>query len=126
MASYIWSIEPDRLVLDFDDEPEEQESSAVTPGSVEQKRVRSASSWRCGTGDESQKCGPRPDRSPEVGHSASNAAGHAACPNRRSRARLWGGIASADHCVKLPRSNSLRRWKAEIMGSLYDHEAAPG
>ena len=37
MASYFWSIEPDRLVLDFDDEPEEQESLAVTPGSVEQK-----------------------------------------------------------------------------------------
>ena len=37
MASYFWSIEPDRLVLDFDDEPEEQESPAVTLGSAEQK-----------------------------------------------------------------------------------------
>ena len=37
MASYFWSIEPDRLVLDFNDEPEERENSAVTPGSVERK-----------------------------------------------------------------------------------------
>jgi hypothetical protein len=37
MASYFWSIEPDRLVLDFDDEPEGQETSAVMPGSMEQK-----------------------------------------------------------------------------------------
>ena len=37
MASYFWSIEPDRLVLDSDDEGREQESPAVTLGSGEQK-----------------------------------------------------------------------------------------
>ena len=37
MASYFWSIEPDRLVLDFDNAPEEQGSPAATPGSGEQK-----------------------------------------------------------------------------------------
>jgi hypothetical protein len=35
MASYFWSIEPDRLVLDFDDEPEVHEGPAVAPGSLE-------------------------------------------------------------------------------------------
>jgi hypothetical protein len=37
MASYFWSIEPDRLVLDFDDEPDVQQSPEVTPDSGEQK-----------------------------------------------------------------------------------------
>jgi hypothetical protein len=37
MASYFWSIEPDRLVLDFGAEPEEQENSAGTLGSAERK-----------------------------------------------------------------------------------------
>jgi hypothetical protein len=37
MASYFWGVEPDRLVLGFDDEPKEKESPAVTPGSAEQK-----------------------------------------------------------------------------------------
>jgi hypothetical protein len=37
MASYFWNIEPDHLVLDFDDEPEEQENSAVKLGFGEQK-----------------------------------------------------------------------------------------
>jgi hypothetical protein len=37
ISSYFWSIEADCLVLDFDDEPEVQESPAVTPGSGQQK-----------------------------------------------------------------------------------------
>jgi hypothetical protein len=37
MTSYFWSIEPDRLVLDLNHEPEEHESLAVTPGFVELK-----------------------------------------------------------------------------------------
>jgi hypothetical protein len=37
IANYFWSIDTDRLVLDFDVEPEEQENSAAMPGSVEQK-----------------------------------------------------------------------------------------
>ena len=37
MASYFWTIEPDRLVLDFDDEAEEQDSPALTLGSGGQK-----------------------------------------------------------------------------------------
>ena len=34
MASYFCSMEPDRLVLDFEDVPEEQKNSAVTPAAL--------------------------------------------------------------------------------------------
>ena len=37
MFSYFWNVEPDRHVLDFDDEPVEQESSGMRLGSGEQK-----------------------------------------------------------------------------------------
>ena len=37
MASHFWAVEPDRFVFDFDVEPEEQESPAVTPVSGEQE-----------------------------------------------------------------------------------------
>ena len=56
--------ESDRLAVD--DEPEGQESSAVTPGSVEQQtdqRVGGTSFWRCGSVGESEKCAARPDQS---------------------------------------------------------------
>jgi hypothetical protein len=64
IAGYRWSMESDRLVVD--DEPEGQESSAVTPASVEQQadqRADRASFWRWGSVDESEKCSARPDQS---------------------------------------------------------------
>ena len=59
-------VEQESGRLGVDDEPEGQESSAVTPGSVEQQtdqRVGVPPSCRWGSVDESKKCAARPDQS---------------------------------------------------------------